>query len=123
MKDSLKKVEVIVIRNPDIIGSLEGLEQQKEIHYLDETVTLEFVNGDELGNILIDQDGSQERRFWYRVTSKGFDIISDNMVSHKSYIRTTSIDKAYSVLEKTLEQIFPLFEITTLEKTEVILLY
>lgn len=119
----MKMVEVIVINKPSLIEELEGFTQQKEIYDLDETTTLTYVDGDKLGGIIIDPDDSQERRFWYRVTSNGFDIISDNMVGHKSYIRTTSIDKAYSVLEKTLEQIFPLFEVTSIEKTEVILLY
>lgn len=119
----MKKVEVIVIRKPHLIEELEGFAQQKEIYDLDETTTLTYVNGDELGGLIIDTDGSQERRFWYKVTSKGFDIISDNMVGHKSYIRTTSIDKAYSILEKTLEQIFPLFEVTSMEKTEAILIW
>lgn len=118
----MKKVEVIVIRKPHLIEELEGITQQKDIYNLDETTTLTYVDGDELGGLIINPEESCEQGFWYKAKAKVYDILSDSTISQKIYIRTTNTDKAFSILKKMLEYSYPAFEVTSMEKTEAILI-
>lgn len=119
----MKKVEVIVIRKPHLIEELEGFTQQKEIYDLDETTTLTYVNGDELGGLIINPEESYEQGFWFKAKAEVYDILSDSTISQKIYIRTTNTDKAFSILKKMLEYSYPAFEVTSMEKTEAILIW
>lgn len=119
----MKKVEVIVIRKPHLIEELEGFTQQKEIYDLDETTTLTYVDGDKLGGLIIVKGDIYEQRFWFKAKVKVYDIFSKGLIDDKVYVRATDVKKASFALNKELSLSYYEFEITTLEKTEAVLLY
>lgn len=121
--ETMKKVEVIVIRKPHLIEELEGFTQQKEIYDLDETTTLTYVDGDKLGGLIIDPEESYGQRFWFKAKAKVYDIFSKSLKEYKAYVRATDVKKASFALNKELSLSYYEFEITTLEKTEAVLLY